>query len=60
LELSSELTLRLDVPLSSRFIMLPPGFNSIGNKIFQKEAEKRVKDSLLNLVEEYHLSILES
>jgi hypothetical protein len=60
LELSSELTLRLVLPLTSRLMILPPGFNSIGNRIFQNEAEKRVKDSLLNLVEEYNLYILES
>lgn len=59
LELSSELTLSLAVPLTSRLMILPPGFNTIGNKIFQNEAEKRVKDSLLNLVEEYNLSILD-
>lgn len=59
LELSSELTLKMAVPLTSRLMILPPGFNSIGNKIFQNEADKRVKKSLLNLVDEYHLSILE-
>lgn len=59
IELSSELTLRMVVPLSSRLMILPPGFHSIGNKLFQKEAEKRVKDSLLHLVEEYQSSILE-
>jgi hypothetical protein len=55
LELSSELSLRLDLPMSSRLMSLPPGFLSIGNRIVQNEADKRVKESLLNLVNEYSI-----
>lgn len=53
-ELSSSLTLNLEVPLTSRFMILPPGFNSIGSRIVKRETEKRVKDNLLLLVNEYH------
>ena len=53
-ELSSLLTLNLEVPLTSRFMILPPGFNSIGSRIVKRETEKRVKENLLLLVKEYH------
>jgi hypothetical protein len=53
-ELSSSLTLNLEVPLTSRFIILPPGFNIIGSRIVKRETEKRVKENLLLLVKEYH------
>jgi len=53
-ELTSSLTLNLEVPLTSRFMMLPPGFNSIGSRIVKRETEKRVKENLLQLVKEYH------
>jgi hypothetical protein len=55
-ELSSQLTLKLEVPLTSRLIILPPGMNSIGSRIVRKETEKKVKENLTQLVKEYHAS----
>jgi len=52
--LSSELTLKLVVPLGSRLFPVPPGFNSIGSRIVKSTVQKRLKETMSTLVEEYH------
>jgi hypothetical protein len=52
--LTSDFTLNLQVPLGSRLMILPPGFNTIGSRIVKSTVEKRVKENLLKLAEGYH------
>ncbi len=56
-ELSSNLSLMLTIPLGSRLMLLPPGFQSIGSRIVRATCDKRVKENLAKLKEEYQKSI---
>ena len=51
---SSKLTLKLTLPLASRLMILPPGFNTIGSLIVKRTVERRARENLTQLVEEYH------
>ena len=52
--LSSDFSLNLKIPLMSRLMILPPGFNAIGSKIVKSTVENKVKENLFRLAEEYH------
>ncbi len=55
--LSSNFSLTLTIPLGSRLMILPPGFQSIGSRIVRATCDKRVKENLAKLKEEYQKSI---
>jgi hypothetical protein len=52
--ITSELSLQLTIPLgSSRFIALPPGFNTIGSRIVRNVCDRRARESLDYIQESY-------
>ena len=53
-EITSELSMQLSIPIpKSNFFILPPGFKSVGSRIVKRTCEKRSKETLEELKEEY-------
>lgn len=53
-EISSELSIQLTIQLpSSRFVVLPPGFNAIGSRILRVTCAQRSKETLEGLKNAY-------